>query len=61
MRQLKKSFVVTALLVSLAVPAAYARPNQDDGGAVSGIGTRIVQLIKHLVRVVHDDPSYPKP
>ena len=61
MRQLKKSLVVSALVVALAVPAVQARPNNDDQDPVRGIGTRIVRLIKHLVQVVLDDPSVPKP
>lgn len=61
MRQLKKSFVVSALVIALAVPAVQARPNTDDQGPVPGIGSRIVRLIKQLVRIVYDDPSVPKP
>jgi hypothetical protein len=62
MRRLTRSLAVVSLVVSLAATTATARPNQDDGNpGASGPITRIVRLIKQLVRVVLEDPSYPKP
>lgn len=60
MRRLTRSFAVLTLAVCLSSATVQARPSQDPGGE-PGLGTRIVQLIKHLVRGVLDDPSFPKP
>jgi len=60
MRRLTRSFAVFTLAVCLSTATVQARPTQDPGGE-PGLGTRIVQLIKHFVRGVLEDPSMPKP
>jgi len=61
MHRLTKSFAVITLAVVLSASSVNARPNRDDQGPGAGFGSRIVRLIKQLIRVVHDDPSVPKP
>jgi len=62
MRRFPRFLAVTSLVVCLAATSVQARPNQDSGDpAGAGAITRIVRLIKQLVRVVHEDPSMPKP
>jgi hypothetical protein len=67
MSRVSKSFAAIALSVVLTTGSAYAKPSQDPGtGDGSTIASRLVRIIKHLVKVVvgldeGDDLSVPHP
>ena len=64
MRRFFNALAVTALVVSLSVPA-YAAPSRDDGGSGDYFPTFIRQIVKLVKRTIHvldgGDMSIPKP
>lgn len=64
MSTISKRFAAVVVSVVLTAGSAAARPAQDPGNGDRTIGSRIIkviQAVRHLVKVVLDDPSFPHP
>jgi hypothetical protein len=57
---MKKISAVALLLVSLSMPA-FAGPRDDDSPGRLNPVRRVVHFVQHLLAIVFDDPSWPKP
>jgi hypothetical protein len=62
MSSVSKRFAAVVVSLVLVTGSAYARPSQDPGGDTGrSIGSRIVKVVKQLVKVALDDLSIPHP